>query len=94
MLWFFETSAADPRRKGNTDMDAERVPKPARPRLNPYTKALSQERIFSRLRMGGPPATRAAAAPTRHPGRTPEFPIFRFCNRGRFSGRLVSLGRG
>jgi DNA-binding NarL/FixJ family response regulator len=35
-------------------MDAETVPKPARPRLNPYTKALRRERIFSRLRMGWP----------------------------------------
>jgi len=33
-------------------MDAETVPEPARPRLNPYTKALRRERIFSRLRMG------------------------------------------
>ena len=37
-------------------MDAETVPKPARPRLNPYTKALRRERIFSRLRMGWPTA--------------------------------------
>ena len=35
-------------------MDAETVPKPARPRLNPYTKALRRERIFSRLRLGWP----------------------------------------
>ena len=52
MLSIFETSAADPQRKGNTDMDAETVPNPARPRLNPYTKALRRERIFSRLRLG------------------------------------------
>ncbi len=37
-------------------MDAETVPKPARPRLNPYTKALRRERIFSRLRLGWPTA--------------------------------------
>ncbi len=35
-------------------MDGETVPKPARPRLNPYTKALRRERIFSRLRLGWP----------------------------------------
>jgi hypothetical protein len=35
-------------------MDAETVPGPARPRLNPYTKALRRERIFSRLRLGWP----------------------------------------
>ena len=35
-------------------MDAETVPEPARPRLNPYTKALRRERIFSRLRLGWP----------------------------------------
>ena len=35
-------------------MDVETVPRPARPRLNPYTKALRRERIFSRLRMGWP----------------------------------------
>ena len=33
-------------------MDAETVPEPARPKLNPYTKALRRERIFSRLRLG------------------------------------------
>jgi hypothetical protein len=32
------------------DMDTE--PKPARPRLNPLTKALRRERIFARLRLG------------------------------------------
>ena len=37
-------------------MDAETAPKPARPRLNPYTKALRRERIFSRLRLGWPTA--------------------------------------
>ena len=37
-------------------MDAETVPEPARPRLNPYTKALRRERIFSRLRLGWPTA--------------------------------------
>jgi hypothetical protein len=35
-------------------MDAEMAPEPARPRLNPYTKALRRERIFSRLRLGWP----------------------------------------
>ena len=33
-------------------MNAETVPQPARPKLNPYTKALRRERIFSRLRLG------------------------------------------
>ena len=33
-------------------MDSETAPQPARPRLNPYTKALRRERIFSRLRLG------------------------------------------
>jgi hypothetical protein len=35
-------------------MDAEQVPQAARarPRLNPYTKAVRRERIFSRLRLG------------------------------------------
>jgi len=33
-------------------MEAETSAKPARPRLNPYTKALRRERIFSRLRLG------------------------------------------
>ena len=37
-------------------MDAETAHEPARPRLNPYTKALRRERIFSRLRMGWPTA--------------------------------------
>jgi DNA-binding NarL/FixJ family response regulator len=35
-----------------SDMDKETAPQPARPRLNPYTKALRRERIFSRLRLG------------------------------------------
>ena len=35
-------------------MDAETAHEPARPRLNPYTKALRRERIFSRLRLGWP----------------------------------------
>ena len=30
----------------------KRRPKPARPKLNPYTKALRRERIFARLRLG------------------------------------------
>jgi hypothetical protein len=30
----------------------ETAPRPARPRLNPYTKALRRERIFSQLRLG------------------------------------------
>jgi predicted transcriptional regulator len=33
-------------------MDQDTVAQPARPRLNPYTKALRRERIFSRLRLG------------------------------------------
>ena len=33
-----------------------RFREPARPRLNPYTKALRRERIFSRLRLGWPTA--------------------------------------
>ena len=33
-------------------MDKDTAPRPARPRLNPYTKALRRERIFSRLRLG------------------------------------------
>jgi hypothetical protein len=37
-------------------MGAETVHEPARPRLNPYTKALRRERIFSRLRLGWPHA--------------------------------------
>jgi DNA-binding NarL/FixJ family response regulator len=48
---FSEHSAAE-RRKGKADMDAETDPKPARPRLNPYTKALRRERIFARLSLG------------------------------------------
>src|SRR5580704_11154692 len=48
----FRNERRDPRRKGKTDMDAETVPDPARPKLNPYTKALRRERIFSRLRLG------------------------------------------
>jgi hypothetical protein len=35
-------------------MEAETGAEPARPRLNPYTKALRRERIFSRLRLGWP----------------------------------------
>ena len=33
-------------------MDANTEPKPARPRLNPYTKAVRRERIFARLALG------------------------------------------
>jgi predicted transcriptional regulator len=33
-------------------MDQDTVAQPARPRLNPYTKALRRERVFSRLRLG------------------------------------------
>jgi predicted transcriptional regulator len=33
-------------------MDNETAPQPARSRLNPYTKALRRERIFSRLQLG------------------------------------------
>jgi hypothetical protein len=33
-------------------MDSDSAPQSARPRLNPYTKALRRERIFSRLRLG------------------------------------------
>ena len=33
-------------------MDADTEPKPARPRLNPYTKAVRRERIFARLSLG------------------------------------------
>jgi hypothetical protein len=32
-------------------MDNKTAPQPARPRLNPYTKALRRERIFSRLQL-------------------------------------------
>ena len=35
-------------------MDPETIARPARPRLNPYTKALRRERIFSRRRLGWP----------------------------------------
>ncbi|HEX9169301.1 MAG TPA: hypothetical protein VF886_10325 [Roseiarcus sp.] len=35
-------------------MDGDTVPHPKRPKLNPYTKALRRERIFSRLRLGWP----------------------------------------
>jgi hypothetical protein len=35
-------------------MEAETVPQPTRPRLNPYTKALRRERNFSRRRLGWP----------------------------------------
>lgn len=35
-------------------MIAETVSKPRRPRLNPYTKGLRRERIFSRRRLGWP----------------------------------------
>jgi DNA-binding CsgD family transcriptional regulator len=33
-------------------MDQDAVARPARPRLNPYTKALRRERIFARLGLG------------------------------------------
>jgi hypothetical protein len=33
-------------------MDTETTSRPARPRLNPYTKAERRERIFSRVRLG------------------------------------------
>ena len=33
-------------------MDTEKAPKQARPRLNPYTKALRRERIFARIKLG------------------------------------------
>jgi hypothetical protein len=33
-------------------MDADTVPQTARARLNPHTKALRHERIFSQLRLG------------------------------------------
>jgi hypothetical protein len=39
-----------PERKA--DMDTEKAPKQARPRLNPYTKALRRERIFARIKLG------------------------------------------
>jgi hypothetical protein len=51
ILRLFQSSAAR-RRKGKADMDADTEPKPARPRLNPYTKALRRERIFARLSLG------------------------------------------
>jgi hypothetical protein len=35
---------------------SERIPEPARPRLNPYAKALRRERIFAPLRLGWPVA--------------------------------------
>src|SRR5580704_2604781 len=35
-------------------MDPETIARPARPRLNPYTRALRRERIFSRRRLGWP----------------------------------------
>ncbi len=34
------------------NMDAETLARPARPRLNAYTKAVRRERIFARLRLG------------------------------------------
>jgi hypothetical protein len=53
MIQFFRISAARQRGgKGKADMDQDTASKPARPRLNPYTKALRRERIFSRLRLG------------------------------------------
>jgi predicted transcriptional regulator len=33
-------------------MKMDPAPKPARPRLNPYTKALRRERVFARVRVG------------------------------------------
>ena len=41
-------------------MDNETAPKPARPRLNLYTRALRRERIFSRLQLGASYADVAA----------------------------------
>ena len=49
---FSESSAGRPGGKGKADMDNETADKPARPRLNPYTRALRRERIFSRLQLG------------------------------------------
>jgi hypothetical protein len=49
---FSKVSPADRGGKGKADMDQDTVAQPARPRLNPYTKALRRERIFSRLRLG------------------------------------------
>jgi hypothetical protein len=60
MLLFFGTQRRAPRRKGKADMDNETAPKPARPRLNLYTRALRRERIFSRLRLGASYADIAA----------------------------------
>jgi predicted transcriptional regulator len=33
-------------------MEIDKTPRPARPRLKPYTKALRRERIFARVRVG------------------------------------------
>jgi hypothetical protein len=52
MLRLFRTQRRGARRKGKADMDNETAPKPARPRLNPYTRALRRERIFSQLQLG------------------------------------------
>jgi hypothetical protein len=51
ILRLFESSVAE-RRKGKADMDTETALKPARPRLDPFTKAERRERIFARLRLG------------------------------------------
>jgi hypothetical protein len=53
MLRFSNPAPRTPQRKGNAEM-SETVPEAARPRLNPYTKALRRERIFARLRLGWP----------------------------------------
>jgi hypothetical protein len=54
ILRLFENQRREARRKGEADMDANQVPQAARarPRLNPYTKAVRRERIFSQLRLG------------------------------------------
>jgi hypothetical protein len=52
MLRLFENSAVDCGGKEKANMDQDTGSKPARPRLNPYTKALRRERIFSQLRLG------------------------------------------
>src|SRR5579871_625956 len=52
ILRLFKSPAA--RRTGQADMDADTDQRKARPRLNPYAKALRRERIFARLTLGWP----------------------------------------
>jgi hypothetical protein len=50
LCWIFDTGTATRGGKEKADMDAEAVPRPARPEPDPHTKALRRERI-SRLRL-------------------------------------------